>query len=148
MNEMIRGRRIVAANKSAHSQDTIELDFNQRYRRRMRMITTAGREFLLDLPSAVALRDGDCVELDDGALVTIRAKPERVADIFADNSEQLVRIAWHLGNRHLRTQIFEDRLRILNDHVIVEMLKGLGARVDEHDAPFQPEGDAYRHTHE
>lgn len=112
------------------------------------MITANGREFLLDLPNAVALRDGDCVELDDGALVTIRAKPERVADVFADNSEQLVRIAWHLGNRHLRTQIFEDRLRILNDHVIVEMLKGLGARIDVHDAPFQPEGDAYRHTHE
>lgn len=148
MSELIRALRVVAANQAARSQDTIELDFDHRHRRRMKMTTTSGKVFLLDLPSAAALKDGDSLELDDGSAVTIKAKAERVADIRADSPQHLSQLAWHLGNRHLPTQVFADRLRILNDHVIVDMVRGLGATVVIVDAPFQPEGGAYAHATE
>lgn len=148
MNEPIRALRVVAADQSARPQDVIELDFDHRYRRRMKMTAASGKEFLLDLPSTLVLRDGDCLELNDGSTITIKAKAERVADIRADSPQHLSQLAWHLGNRHLPTQVFSDRLRILDDHVIVEMVRGLGATVDIVNAPFQPEGGAYAHETE
>jgi urease accessory protein len=147
MGGLIRALRVVTADQSQRSQDTIELDFDHRHRRRMMMTTASGQAFLLDLPSATVLKDGDSLELDDGSLVMVKAKPERVADIWADSPQHLSKLAWHLGNRHLPTQVFADRLRILDDHVIVEMVRGLGATVDIVDAPFQPEGGAYAHPH-
>ena len=114
----------------------------------MRMTSVAGKSFLLDLQEAVALHDGDVLELDDGSTVLVCAMAERVADISATDAQHLARVAWHLGNRHLPTQIFADRLRIAYDHVIVDMVQGLGATVDVIDAPFQPEGGAYHHAHE
>ena len=114
------------------------------------MTTRSGLSFLLDLPSPKVLRDGDCLQLDNGSTVRVIAKPEHVADIRADSPRQLAELAWHLGNRHLATQILDDRLRILNDHVIVNMVQGLGATVELTDAPFDPQPGAYAHadTHE
>lgn len=111
------------------------------------MSSDSGKPFLLDLKGAVALLDNDVLELDDGTTVRIRAKAERVADISAEDPRLFARIAWHLGNRHLPTQILDGRLRIAYDHVIVDMAKGLGAAVEVLEAPFQPEGGAYSHTH-
>jgi len=146
MSELIRALRVVAADQSEMPQDTIELDFDHRHRRRMTMTTASGKKFLLDLPGAVVLKDGDSLELDDGSAIRVKAKAECVADIRADSPQHLSQLAWHLGNRHLPTQVFADHLRILNDHVIVDMVKGLGATVDIVDAPFQPEGGAYAHA--
>jgi urease accessory protein len=100
-------------------------------------------DFLLDLEAAVALRGGDALVLEDGRLVEVVAAPEPLLEIRGSDPLHLVRLAWHLGNRHLPTQIMGKGLRIRRDHVIEEMLKGLGARVIEIDAPFDPEGGAY-----
>jgi urease accessory protein len=123
--------------------DTIVLDFDDRHRRRMAMIGTRGLEFLLDLENAVALRGGDALVLDDGRLIEVVAAPEPLIEIRVTDPRHLVRVAWHLGNRHLPTQIVSKGLRIRRDHVIEAMVKGLGARVIEIEAPFDPEGGAY-----
>lgn len=150
---MIRASKVVpAAERTVSAKDSsadiIELDFDQRHRRRIVMTTNAGLDFLLDLPKAIAIADGDGIELDDGRVVTVRAREEPVAEIAAKDPNHLARIAWHLGNRHLPTEILGDRLRIRNDHVIVEMVKKLGASVEIVNAPFHPEGGAYGRGHE
>ena len=123
--------------------DTVVLDFDDRHRRRMAMTGTRGLEFLLDLENAVALRGGDALVLDDGRLIEVVAAPEPLAEIRGADPLHLVRLAWHLGNRHLPTQIVGKGLRIRRDHVIEAMVRGLGARVIEIEAPFDPEGGAY-----
>jgi urease accessory protein len=136
--------------------DTVILDFDRRYRRRLAMTGEAGLAFLLDLPQAVTLRDGDALVLQDGRIVRVTAAPEHLVEIAAPDLTTLVRIAWHLGNRHLPTQAIGDRLRIRHDHVIVDMVAGVGGTVAEIEAPFDPEGGAYaggsghhhHHSHE
>lgn len=128
--------------------DTVVLDFDDRHRRRMAMTGTRGLEFLLDLENAVALRGGDALVLEDGRLIEVVAAPEPLVEIRGADPLHLVRIAWHLGNRHLPTQIVGKGLRIRRDHVIEEMVKGLGARVIEIEAPFDPEGGAYAAAHD
>src|ERR1700761_5089231 len=123
--------------------DTIVLGFDDRHRRRMAMTGTRGLEFLLDLENAVALRGGDALVLEDGRLIEVVAAPEPLIEIRGYDPHHLVRVAWHLGNRHLPTQIMARGLRIRRDHVIEAMVKGLGARVIEIEAPFDPEGGAY-----
>src|SRR6202045_4518160 len=123
--------------------DTVVLDFDDRHRRRMVMTGTRGLAFLLDLENAVALRGGDALVLDDNRLIEVVAAPEPLAEIRCNDPHHLVRVAWHLGNRHLPTQIMPKGLRIRRDHVIETMVKGLGARVIEIEAPFDPEGGAY-----
>src|SRR5713101_7129823 len=126
--------------------DTVVLDFDDRHRRRMAMRGTHGLEFLLDLENATVLRGGDALVLDDNRLVEVVAAPEPLAEIRGNDPQHLVRVAWHLGNRHLPTQIMAKGLRIRRDHVIEAMVKGLGARVVEIEAPFDPEGGAYAHA--
>jgi len=123
--------------------DTVVLDFDDRHRRRMAMTGTRGLEFLLDLKDAVALRGGDALVLEDGRLIEVVAAPEPLVEIRGTDPHHLVRIAWHLGNRHLPTQIVGKGLRIRRDHVIEDMVRGLGARVIVIEAPFDPEGGAY-----
>jgi urease accessory protein len=129
------------------ASDTVVLDFDDRHRRRMAMTGTRGLEFLLDLEAAVALRGGDALVLEDGRLVEVVAAPESLLEIRGSDPFHLVRLAWHLGNRHLPTQIMGKGLRIRRDHVIEELVKGLGARVIEIEAPFDPEGGAYAGGH-
>ena len=123
--------------------DTVVLDFDDRHRRRMAMTGTRGLEFLLDLENAVALRGGDALVLEDGRLIEVVAAPEPLIEIRGSDPTHLVRVAWHLGNRHLPTQIVGKGLRIRRDHVIEDMVRGLGARVIAIEAPFDPEGGAY-----
>src|SRR3979490_2994215 len=130
--------------------DTVVLGFDDRHRRRMAMTGTRGLEFLLDLENAVALRGGDALGLEDRRLMEVVAAPEPLAEIRCNDPQHLVRVAWHLGNRHLPTQIMAKGLRIRRDHVIEAMVRGLGARVIEIEAPFDPVGGAYAgggHTH-
>jgi urease accessory protein len=123
--------------------DTIVLDFDDRHRRRMAMTGTRGLEFLLDLENAVALRGGDALVLEDNRLIEVVAAAEPLLEIRCNDPQHLVRVAWHLGNRHLPTQMMPKGLRIRRDHVIEAMVKGLGARAIEIEAPFDPEGGAY-----
>jgi urease accessory protein len=123
--------------------DTVVLDYDERYRRRFAMTGVRGLGFLLDLPEAVMLRAGDGLKLDDGGVVEVVAAPEPLAEIRAADSAALTRIAWHLGNRHLPTELTKRSLRIRRDPVIEEMARGLGALVVAIEAPFNPEGGAY-----
>ena len=132
-----------AATWSGDAADTVVLDYDDRHRRRVAMTSTRGLEFLLDLPEAVPLRDGDALELEDGRLVEVVAAPEPLLEIRGVDPLHMNRITWHLGNRHLPTQIMPKAVRIRRDHVIAEMAVGLGARVIEIEAPFDPEGGAY-----
>jgi urease accessory protein len=141
---MIRATRVLGQHRwTEAAADTVVLDFDDRHRRRMAMTGTRGLEFLLDLENAVALRGGDALVLDDGRLVEVVAAPEPLVEIRGADPHHLIRVAWHLGNRHLPTQIMPKGLRIRRDHVIEAMVKGLGARVIEIEAPFDPEGGAY-----
>jgi urease accessory protein len=127
--------------------DTVTLDHDARHRRRMRLVTDGGFAFLLDLPEARLLHDGDRLVLEDGRAVLVRAAPEPLLELVCSHPHALVRLAWHLGNRHLPTQLLGDRLRIRRDHVIAEMAMGLGAEVREIEAPFDPDGGAYGAGH-
>jgi urease accessory protein len=141
---MIRATKVHGQHRwSETPADTVVLGFDDRHRRRMTMTGTRGLAFLLDLENAVALRGGDALVLDDGRLIEVVAAPEPLAEIRCNDPQHLVRVAWHLGNRHLPTQIMAKGLRIRRDHVIEAMVKGLGARVIEIEAPFDPEGGAY-----
>ncbi len=141
---MLRATSVRAANSWREAPaDTVVLEFDDRHRRRMAMTGTRGLEFLLDLPETVALRGGDALVLDDGRLVEVVAAPEPLIELRGVDPRQIVRLAWHLGNRHLPVQIAGKHLRIRRDHVIEEMVKGLGASVVEIEAPFDPEGGAY-----
>jgi len=123
--------------------DEVLLDFDQRHRRRIAMTGLRGLAFLLDLPRAERLRHGDALLLEDGRRVRVNAAPEPLARIGAAGEGALVRIAWHLGNRHLPVMLAPDHLFIRRDHVIEDMVRGLGATVDLVEAPFDPEGGAY-----
>jgi urease accessory protein len=148
---MNRATKVIPAGQwSTLSIDTVELDFEARHRRRITLKGLRGFEFLLDLPEAMRLRNGDGLELEDGRIVLVKAMREPLAEITAAGPADLARLAWHLGNRHLPVQVLDGRLRIRHDHVIEDMLRGLGATVTEVKAAFDPEGGAYdthHHTH-
>jgi urease accessory protein len=127
--------------------DRVVLDADERQRRRIVLTGEKGTTLLLDLERPVHLRDGDGLVLDDGAIVRVCGRPEPLLEIAASSSTELARLAWHLGNRHTDVQIVGERLRIRRDHVLEEMLKGLGAKVTPLEAPFDPETGAYGHTH-
>ena len=142
-------RKIVGIiNGSAEgASDVLRLDHDLRSRRRMVFNTSNGASVLLDMPRAVHLQDGDGLALDDGSIVRVEAAPEAVIEIHAHELRTLIRIAWHLGNRHLPTQLLDQidppRLRIRHDHVIADMVAGLGGHCEAIMAPFDPEGGAY-----
>jgi len=122
--------------------DHVLIDFDRRHRRRIVLTTEKGMDLLLDLPHAVRLRDGDGLMVA-GGVVRVRARPEHVLEIHAHDEGDLVRIAWHLGNRHLPVQLLRDRIRIRADHVIQDMIERLGGHVEPLEAPFDPEPGAY-----
>jgi len=129
---------------------TLTLDFDARHRRRIRLTADHGVEILLDLPMTVAMADGDGLLLDDGNWLRIRAAAEALIEVRHADRHQLMRLAWHLGNRHLLTEIRGNVLLIRPDHVIEDMLIGFGAELLKIEAPFQPEGGAYgssQHDH-
>ena len=122
---------------------TLTLDFDARHRRRIRLTADHGEDVLLDLPKAVAMADGDGLQLEDGRWLKIQAAAELIVEVRHKDPHQLARLAWHLGNRHLPTEIRNHALRIRPDQVIEEMLHGFGAELMKVQAPFQPEGGAY-----
>ena len=126
--------------------DQVILDYDARHRRRYRIQTVVGEEILLNLREAVAMGDGDGLQLDDGKWLYVKAGDENLLEVTAQNSDHLARLAWHLGNRHLPAAISMNRILIRPDHVIETMLTKLHARVQPVVEPFQPEFGAY-HEH-
>ena len=122
---------------------SLTLDFDSRHRRRIRLTADQGEDVLLDLGKAVAMADGDGLQLEDGRWLRVQAAAETVVEVRHKDPHQLVRLAWHLGNRHLPTEIRDHVLRIRPDHVIEHMLRGFGADLVKVHAAFQPEGGAY-----
>jgi urease accessory protein len=132
---------------TSDTADSVLLDHDHRYRRRIALRTEVGAELLIDLPRAARLRDGDGLALEGGGVVLVRAKPEPLLEIRASDDATLLRIAWHLGNRHLPVQVLDRRLRICTDHVIADLVAQLGGKVEEVRAPFDPEAGAYAGGH-
>ena len=122
---------------------TLTVDFDARHRRRIRLSTDQGEDILLDLRKAVAMADGDGLLLEDGKWLKVQAAAELIIEVRHKDPGQLMRLAWHLGNRHLPTEVRETVLRIRPDHVIEHMLQGFGAVLAKVRVPFQPEGGAY-----
>jgi len=143
--DVVRAGRWAAAEKV----DSVTLLFDDRYRRRLRMLGDNGLDFLLDLVEPVVLHGGDGLRLEEGGFVEVKAALEDLVEIRGRDAASFARLAWHLGNRHLPAQIDHDRILIRDDHVIVDMLKGLGAEVKKVRVPFDPEGGAYgQHNHD
>jgi urease accessory protein len=127
--------------------DFVVLDAGERHRRRMVLTAEGGTSFLLDLPRATVLRDGDGLVLEDGTIVRVAGKREALLEVTAESPHHLARLAWHIGNRHTDMEIVGERLRIRRDHVLEEMLRGLGAQLSIIEAPFDPEHGAYGQEH-
>lgn len=146
---MIRATQVLPAGSWPVSSavDHIVLDFDARHRRRFRYVAEQGTDFLLDLPRATVLNDGDGLHLEDGRIICVNAAPEVLLEITAASAQELVRLAWHIGNRHLPAELSASRILIRQDHVIEAMLIGLGAQVCKKMAPFTPESGAYAGAH-
>ncbi|MET0270391.1 MAG: urease accessory protein UreE, partial [Sphingomonas sp.] len=141
----MRATRILPAGDwdVAAACDRVTLDHDARHRRRFAYTGERGIAFLLDLAAAVVLADGDGLVLEDGRVVLVAAADEPLIEVRAETPALLMRLAWHIGNRHLPADIAADRIRLRADHVIAAMLRGLGGEVAEIDAPFMPERGAY-----
>ena len=142
---MIRATAIVprAAVRPERVADRITLDHGERHRRRIALMGQNGLAFLLDLDKATVIEDGDAVALEDGRLVEVRAAPERLIEITSDDPLQLKKVIWRLGNRHVATEITDHALYIAEDHVLIDMIRRLGARARLVQRPFRPERGAY-----
>ena len=127
--------------------DTVTLDETDRHRRRFLLTSDSGIKFLLELPSATLLRHDDVLRLNDGRGIRVQALPEALYEIRGTDPMHLLTLTWHVGNRHLATQILPDHVRIRSDSVIRTMLEQLGAQVTPIQAGFNPEGGAYGDAH-
>ena len=121
----------------------ITLPREERYRRRVRWLTDCGRAFLLDLPETTYLPSGSGLVGEDGEIIAVRAASEELLKITTPDPLHLMRIAWHIGNRHTPAEITDAAIYILPDHVLAEMVMGLGGEVVTVSRPFEPEGGAY-----
>jgi urease accessory protein len=141
---MLRATEILRAGLwNAKPADVVRLDYDRRTRRRITLTAAGGLEFLLDLAKTPVLAAGDGLKLEDGRIVAVEAAPERLLEVSCRDERALARIAWHLGNRHLATEIGARVVFIREDHVIADMARGLGAEVRAVERPFNPEGGAY-----
>jgi len=133
--------------RSAYKLDVkgqLRLPFEQRQKSRLKTRLVSGEEVALLLPRGEILRGGDLVTASDGRVIEVVAEPEKLLHI---ESDALAKLAYHLGNRHVPVQVGEGFLRIAADHVLEEMVKKLGAKVKQVEAPFEPEAGAYAGGH-
>jgi urease accessory protein len=141
-------QRVISFSHAGHwpshaASDAVTLDYDHRHRRRLLLVNDAGAELLLDLPKAAALAEGDGLCTESGAWIAVRAAAEPLLEVTCDDPHRLLRLGWHIGNRHVPAELRPTAIRIRPDHVIADMVRGLGARVREIEAPFQPESGAY-----
>jgi urease accessory protein len=146
---MLRATAIVrkAAVKADRVADTVTLDHENRQRRRIALTGKGGLGFLLDLDKPAVLNEGDALKLEDGRLIAVDAAPQDLLEIRAENPLRLMRVAWHIGNRHTPAEITADAIYIEDDHVLAEMVRGQGCSLTKVMRPFRPERGAYDHGH-
>lgn len=134
--------------------DIAVLPHDERRVRRRRIELVHGDFVLIDLPNPVTLTEHSGLLLEDGRVVDVMAAEEYLYEIRGRDHVHLMQICWHLGNRHLKAQIEPEwegigmRVLILRDHVIRDMLLGLGATVKDVSEPFWPQEGAYSHAHD
>jgi len=126
--------------------DTITLAHDERRLRRKLLTGAKGTEVMVDFPATVTLDHNGALELESGELVSVLAAQEPLYEIRARDPGHLLRLAWHIGNRHTPAQLEPDRILIKRDHVLKTMLEGLGASVANVTEPFFAEHGAY-HAH-
>lgn len=141
---------IFSCKTSRPATDSVALAYDERKRSRLKVTLASGAEAGIFLERGDHLHDGDKLQAEDGsAVIEIQAAPEKLIEAQANDAFLFARAAYHLGNRHVPVQILPDanggRLRFQTDHVLADMLRGLGCTVSEVTAPFQPESGAYSH---
>tara|TARA_B100000029_G_scaffold374367_1_gene368687 strand:- start:280 stop:738 length:459 start_codon:yes stop_codon:yes gene_type:complete len=142
---MVKGNKVIANNMAdglEHS-DSITLNYDDRFRRRVAMKTDGGKDFLLDLVKTTELHTGDLIELDTGEFIKVKAASEKLMKATSNDPLLILKAAWHIGNRHLSCEIKMNMLILRFDHVIMRMLENLGLNLEVIDQPFNPEGGAY-----
>lgn len=136
-----------------HDVPTVSLDFESRTRSRGKAVASDGNEVAWFFEQGEFLRDGDVLASANGAQYRVKAAPEPVSQVTANDQWLLIRVAYHLGNRHVSLAVSADQLLYQPDYVLDDMVKGLGAEVRHCELPFQPEDGAYhshseKHSHE
>lgn len=126
---------------------TVELTFDDRQKSRHKAITQCGEPIGWFIERGHVLKDGDFLVATNGELIHVVAAQESVSTVYAKTALELTRAAYHLGNRHVPLQITNEFLRYQHDHVLDEMIVGLGLHVECESAPFQPEPGAYAKGH-
>ena len=132
----------------ATADGELVLPFDLRMKSRLRTRLASGEEAVVKTERGAVLRGGECLKAEDGRVVRVVAAPEKVIHITCANAFELTRAAYHLGNRHVPVEIGAGYLRIASDHVLAEMLRGLGAQLRDMEAPFEPESGAYGGGHQ
>ncbi|MDH2595898.1 urease accessory protein UreE [Acinetobacter baumannii] len=129
--------------------ETVELTFDTRQKSRFRAALASGVDIGADLPRTGILRSGSYIATQEGDVLRVDAKPERLMKVTAQTEFELLKAAYHLGNRHVPLMLTPTALYFEPDHVLAEMVEGLGLTVTETDHPFEPESGAYaQHSHD
>lgn len=146
---MLRATSVLrkAAVKAERVVDTLALGHRDRTINGVSVRATGGLEFAISLDKAATLNDGDALKLEDGTLVQIKAAPESLLEIRAENPLRLVRLAWHLGGHHVPAEMAADALYIPNDAALGELVRGQGCSMTVVERPFQPEAEVHHHSH-
>lgn len=145
---MIRIEKLLEG--GAEHSVTLSLPIDQRIKSRLKVTLDDGQQAGLFLPRGKVLRGGDLLQSTDGLIVQVRAAAEPVSTVHSDDALALARVCYHLGNRHVPLQITQKWVRYQHDHVLDEMVWGLGLTVEVEQAPFEPESGAYQsaaHSH-
>lgn len=129
----------------SQAEASVTLDFEARQSRRASLTTNHGEQVLLDLPHPEVMAEGDGLRLGDGRWILVRAAAEPVTEVRHHDPGQLMRLAWHLGKRHVPAEIWPNALRILPDRAVEEMLIRAGAQLTKLEAPFHPEPGVHEH---
>lgn len=146
---MLRATSVLrkAAVKAERVVDTLPLGHRDRAINGVTARATGGLEFAISLDKATVLNDGDALKLEDGTLVQIKAAPESLLEIRAENPLRLVRLAWHLGGHHVPAEMTSDALYVPNDAALGELVRGQGCSMTVVERPFQPEAEVHHHAH-
>lgn len=135
-----RGATLLGGNGPA---DALTLPFARRQKARQRATLDSGEEIAVVLPRGTVMRGGDRLVSTAGRTIAVVAAEEAVSTVRCSDARNLARIAYHLGNRHVAVQVGSGWVRYLADHVLDDMVAGLGAKARRQSAPFEPEGGAY-----
>jgi urease accessory protein len=127
---------------------TLALSFDTRQKSRFRATLDIGEDIGVDLPRTTVLRGGAYISTDDGEILQILAASQTVMQVTGQSAFELMRGAYHLGNRHVPLMLTADALYFEPDHVLADMLCGIGLTVSTIEHPFEPETGAYTHHHE